>query len=73
MQCRGTGYRGRTGIFEVVEIDDELRELIKIEGNRAASYRDDHATAHDSLPAPGRLSTRCSPGVTTLDEVLRVT
>src|SRR5262249_52505610 len=25
--CRGTGYRGRTGIFEVLEVDDELREL----------------------------------------------
>ncbi len=27
-RCLGTGYRGRTGIFEVLELDDELKRLI---------------------------------------------
>jgi len=26
-QCRGTGYRGRTGVFEIMRMNDELREL----------------------------------------------
>ena len=27
-QCRGTGYRGRMGIFEIFVIDDEARHMI---------------------------------------------
>jgi len=27
-RCRGTGYRGRSGIFELMEVDDEVREKI---------------------------------------------
>src|ERR1700722_14902140 len=37
--CMRTGYRGRTGIFEVVELDDELRELVKAKAP-AREYRD---------------------------------
>ena len=38
-QCMRTGYRGRTGIFEVVELDDELRELVKAKAP-ARDYRE---------------------------------
>nr|MBA3386763.1 type II/IV secretion system protein [Chthoniobacterales bacterium] len=27
-QCRGLGYRGRVGIFEIFEIDDEVRHMV---------------------------------------------
>jgi len=27
-RCRGTGYRGRAGIFEIFSVDDEIRHLI---------------------------------------------
>ena len=27
-ECGHTGYRGRMGLFELMEIDDEMRELI---------------------------------------------
>ncbi len=27
-QCRGTGYRGRMGIFEIFVIDDDVRHMI---------------------------------------------
>ncbi|MEY2852382.1 MAG: hypothetical protein RL549_1081 [Verrucomicrobiota bacterium] len=27
-RCRGTGYRGRAGIFEIFTVDDEIRHLI---------------------------------------------
>ena len=26
--CRNTGYKGRTGVFEVLVMDDEVRELV---------------------------------------------
>ena len=28
-RCMRTGYKGRTGLFEVVELDDEIRELVE--------------------------------------------
>ena len=36
--CNMTGYRGRTGIFQMLEMDDEVRDLIKVKAN-AGSYR----------------------------------
>jgi general secretion pathway protein E/type IV pilus assembly protein PilB len=27
-KCRGTGYKGRAGIFEIFELDDEIRHMI---------------------------------------------
>jgi general secretion pathway protein E/type IV pilus assembly protein PilB len=69
--CRGTGYRGRTGIFEVLEIDDELRELIKTKAT-AAAYRE--ITNRRNFPSLRRIGyQKVLAGVTTLDEVLRVT
>src|SRR5689334_4509234 len=37
-ECRGTGYRGRIGIFEVLEMNDEIRDLIKAKSS-AKAYR----------------------------------
>ncbi|MET0594340.1 MAG: GspE/PulE family protein, partial [Polyangiaceae bacterium] len=37
-ECRGTGYRGRVGIFEVLEMNDEIRDLIKAKSS-AKAYR----------------------------------
>ena len=69
--CRGTGYKGRTGIHELMVIDEPLRRAI-IEGQDANAL---HAMAAKS----GMLSLyddglrKVASGVTTLDEVLRVT
>ncbi len=27
-RCGGSGYRGRNGVFEIVEINEEIRELV---------------------------------------------
>ena len=42
--CRGTGYRGRVGIFELFEMDSRMRELcfrgagtLKLRGSRSQS------------------------------------
>ena len=42
-RCMRTGYKGRTGLFEVVELDDQLRELVKAKAP-SRLYRDLYAT-----------------------------
>jgi general secretion pathway protein E len=70
-QCRGTGYRGRTGIFEVIEITDELRELIKSKAT-AQTFRDALRRRH--IPSIRQVGIeKARAGITTVDEVLRVT
>lgn len=70
-KCHGTGYKGRTGIFEVLEVDDELRDLIKARSGKRA-YRDVvRRVGLVPLREVGLL--RAKSGVTSLEEVLRVT
>jgi general secretion pathway protein E len=69
--CAGTGYRGRTGIYELLPISDAIRELIA----RGASIGEVRRVAINqgmrSLRADG--FGKVAQGVTTLEEVLRVT
>lgn len=69
--CRHTGYRGRTGIFEVLPVDDEIRKEItgrsSTERIREAALRKGMVTLRDD----GWRKVR--DGVTTIPEVLRVT
>lgn len=70
-RCHGTGYRGRSGIFEVLEIDDDIRELIKARAAKRA-YRDLVQRA-GLIPLREAGVRRAVAGVTSIDEVLRVT
>ena len=69
--CAGTGYRGRTGIYELLRVSDEIRSLVL----RGASIGELRAVAETqgqvSLRAAGW--AQASAGVTTVEEVLRVT
>ena len=69
--CDGTGYRGRTGIYEILNLTDRLRSMIvartPLEDLRAAA----RAEGMRSLRAAGL--ARALAGETTLEEVLRVT
>ncbi len=68
--CLETGYRGRTGIFQMLEIDDEIRELIKTRAT-ASDYRD--VLRKRGIPSVRRVGfARAMAGVTTIDEVARV-
>ena len=70
-RCMGTGYRGRTGLFEVVELDDDLRELVKAKAP-ARAYREIYLRRRiPSLRKAGMVKIQA--GVTTVEEVLRVT
>jgi general secretion pathway protein E/type IV pilus assembly protein PilB len=70
-KCYRTGYRGRHGIFEVLPVDDEIRELVKAKAS-ARVYRE--MLAARKLPSLRRLGMdRVRAGLTTVEEVLRVT
>jgi general secretion pathway protein E len=70
-RCMRTGFRGRTGIFEVVEFDDDLRDLVKAKAP-ARAYREIYLRRKiPSLRRAGLM--KIQTGVTTVDEVLRVT
>jgi general secretion pathway protein E len=70
-RCFNTGYRGRVGIFELMELNEELRAIIM--RNEDASKITAAARRHGmrNLREDGWLKIR--QGVTTPDEVLRVT
>jgi len=69
--CFKTGYRGRVGIFEVLVVDDDLRDLVKSKAG-SREYRAWLAERHvSSLRRAG--FERVREGVTTVDEVMRVT
>jgi len=69
-RCQGSGYHGRLGIFELLEMNAELRELAF---NRAPSTQIRKAalaSGMQSLREDGKL--KILAGVTTAEEVLRV-
>ena len=69
--CHNTGYVGRVGVFEVLEISKEIRKLI-------VSKADADIIAHQAI-SEGMTTIlddgmdKVKAGVTTLEEVLRVT
>ena len=69
--CRGTGYRGRMGIYELLVANDEIRELAN---QGAASIEIKKAAVRSgmsTLRVDGWL--KAIDGITTIQEVLRVT
>jgi general secretion pathway protein E len=70
-RCSGTGYRGRLGVFEILELSDEIRELIgeKTDGLKIdqAAIRAGMTTMVDDGVA------KCRAGLTSPVELLRVT
>ena len=70
--CNQTGYRGRIGIVEIVEVDDRLRDLIV---NKATAWDvKKYATEElgmQTLREDGL--KKVATGLTSLEEILRVT
>ena len=70
-QCGDTGFKGRTGLYEVMEIDDEMRELI-LSGASSLELR-------EKAMENGMITLRMSglqkvrDGITTIEEVIRET
>lgn len=68
--CGNTGYRGRTGIYEVLLLDDEIKQGV----HDGVSEQELSQLAHRRFPTiqeDGR--DKVQAGITTVDEVMRVT
>jgi general secretion pathway protein E/type IV pilus assembly protein PilB len=69
--CWRTGYKGRIGIFEVLAVDDDLRDLIKAKAGQR-EYR--KWLGARNVPSLRRVGfDKAREGLTTIDEVMRVT
>jgi len=70
-ECRQTGYKGRTGVFELLPVSDEIREMI-VRGitseqiRRVALQKGMRSMREDGMQ-------KVANGITSIDEVLRVT
>jgi type IV pilus assembly protein PilB len=70
-KCKGSGYKGRVGLYEVMEMNDELRELILI-GASALELRK-KAIEHGMLTLRRSGLRKIMEGITTIEEVVRET
>jgi type IV pilus assembly protein PilB len=70
-KCNGTGYKGRVGLYEVMEITDELRELVLV-GASALELRR-KAIEEGMITLRGSGLRKIKDGVTSVEEVLRET
>jgi general secretion pathway protein E len=70
-RCSGTGYRGRVGVFEILEASAEVRSLI---GPRTDSGTIERAAIRAGMTTMiNDAVLKCRAGVTSASEVLRVT
>ncbi len=68
--CRNTGYKGRLGVFELLKMDDELREIIVRRGTAGEILFAARRKGFHTLREDGWQKVRA--GETTIEEVLRV-
>jgi type IV pilus assembly protein PilB len=69
--CGKRGYKGRTGLYEVMEINDELRELILVGASALELKKKAIEQGMITLRRSGLI--KCADGMTTLEEVVRET
>ena len=69
--CKGTGYRGRTGIYEILKVDDKIKEMII--ANATAERLRVVARQNGMRPLKYDGILKALKGITTIEEVMRVT
>ncbi len=69
-QCQQTGYRGRVGIYELVPVDDDMRQAVVAGASHGELRRMARERGHRMLREDGLL--KAWQGVTSVDEVLRI-
>ncbi len=70
-RCRYTGYRGRTGIFELMVMNERLRALVVRRASAEELSEKGRADGMQTMRENGL--RKAAQGITTLEEVLRVT
>ena len=70
-ECRGTGYFGRTGVFEILPLDDHVKQLVQ-EGVDAATIKREAARRGMRTIRQSALQ-KLARGTTSVEEVIRVT
>jgi len=70
-RCNTTGYKGRVGLYEVMEIGEELRELILVGASGLELRR--KAMEEGMITLRGSGLRKVKEGVTTIEEVVRET
>jgi len=70
-RCGGTGYRGRAGVFELLEVSGEVRNLVGAQTD--ANMLDEAAIKSGMTTMLDDAVAKCRAGVTTVPETLRVT
>ena len=71
LECRDTGYRGRAGVYEILQLTDSLKGFINADTDLLAFKRQAFKEGMRSLRHAG--AQKVAAGLTTLEEVLRVT
>src|SRR5688572_29105884 len=70
-KCNKTGYKGRVGLYEVMEVTEELRELILVGASSLELRR--KAIEEGMITLRGSGLRKVKDGVTTIEEVVRET
>jgi type IV pilus assembly protein PilB len=70
-RCKGSGYKGRVGVYQVMAISDEMRRLIMRGGNALEIADQARLEGIRDLRQAGLLKVR--QGITSLEEVMAVT
>jgi len=71
VQCRSTGLLGRTGLFEVLEVDDKIRKLITAKAGSSEILK--QARRDGLMTLREAAVKKLAKGLTSFEEVLRVT
>jgi len=69
--CNNTGYKGRCGLYEVMEVDDEIRELVLVGASAVELKKKAIERGMITLRRSGLI--KVAQGITTLEEVARET
>jgi type II secretory ATPase GspE/PulE/Tfp pilus assembly ATPase PilB-like protein len=69
-ECRGLGYKGRVGVFELLTLNSDLRRLINARATEEAILEAARANGLSTLREQALELVR--QGVTTIDEITRV-
>jgi len=70
-KCNGTGYKGRVGLYEVMEMTDALRELILVGASNIELRK--QAIDEGMITLRGSGMEKVRQGITTIEEVVRET